>query len=67
MAAEWKTIEAFPDYEMSRGGDIRWADTKERVELTHNGRGLKLVWLDDERGKPDLRIVSKLYSEVFDE
>lgn len=64
----WRTIPSHPEYEISSKGHIRLIETKEPVDITHDGKGLKLVWFFNEKGKGvALKKVGDLWREAFPE
>lgn len=66
---EWRALKDYPDYEMQKGtGEVRFADDHESVYLTHDGKGLRLFWIHNEKGRVvAIKKVSEVYHELFGE
>ncbi len=66
---EWRPIPSYPDYEISASdGYIRLIETKEWVDITSDGKGLRLVWFLNKKGKGvALKKAGDLWKEAFPE
>lgn len=61
---EWRTIEAFPDYEVSSEGRIRSGHTDRCLGIYDNGHGVLQVSMRRD-GKPHIRAVHRLVAHAF--
>lgn len=69
MIEEWRTVHAFPDYEISNAGVVRKKDTHEPLKYIYNqgGKAPKVVLRGRINTKPAVRGVRRLHEQVFPE